>query len=122
MMQIGRGQMELKGMSVSQFAEMLSRLVDRPVVDMTELKGVYDFKLQYSPETGGRVMQRMAMGAGLPPGGGPAPGAPAEAPPEPSGPSIFTAVQEQLGLKLEGRKAPIEILAIDHAEKLPTEN
>jgi len=118
MMQIGRGSLQAKQMTVSNFADLLARIVDRPIVDMTELKGNYDFKLEYTPDP--RVMQKMMMGAGMPPGG-PPPGAAAEGPSE-SGPSIFTAVQEQLGLKLDGRKAPIELLVIDSVEKVPTEN
>jgi len=112
------GQLEAKQMTVANFAELLARFLDRPVVDMTDLKGNYDFKLAYTPDP--RVMQRMT-GGGMPPPGGPPPGAAAEGPPE-SGPSIFTAVQEQLGLKLEGRKAPVETLVIDHVERVPTEN
>ena len=119
--QIGGGKLELSAMSMSNFCEHLSRFVDRPVVDMTELKGLYDFKLQFSPELGDRAMQKMAMAGGLPPGG-PRPGASPDNPPDPNAPSIFTAVQEQLGLKLDGRKAPIDILVIDHIEKVPTEN
>lgn len=112
------GQLEAKQMALPDFAELLARFVDRTVLDMTELKGLYDFKLDYTPDP--RVMQKMIAGAGMPPGG-PPPGAGGEAPAE-SGPSIFTAVQEQLGLKLDGRKAPVELLVIDHVEKVPTEN
>jgi uncharacterized protein (TIGR03435 family) len=127
MVQIGAGSLDLKAMPVGNFCELLSRMMDRPVIDMTELKGVYDFKLKYSPESGGRSMQRMAMAAGLPPGGPGPGGAPAGASPEggpdsSGGPSIFTAVQEQLGLKLEGRKAPVDVIVVDHVEKVPTEN
>ena len=117
-MLIGGGQFEAKQMAMSEFTDWLARFVDRPVVDMTELKGSYDFKLDYTPDP--RVMQKMMMRAGVP-SGGPPPGAAADGPSE-SGPSIFTAVQEQLGLKLEGRKAPIELLVIDSVEKVPTEN
>ena len=90
-------------------------------MDMTELKGAYDFKLEFTPEAGDRAMQKLGMEAGIRPGGAGGAG-PAEGASESSGPSIFTAVQEQLGLKLEARKAPIELLVIDHAEKAPTEN
>jgi uncharacterized protein (TIGR03435 family) len=109
---IGRGHLEVNKTTVSNFADMLSRLVDRPVLDMTELQGRFDFTLDFAPE--GMKTFGMIMGA-------PAE-KPAESASEPSGPSIFTAVQEQLGLKLEARKAPVEILVIDHIEKVPTEN
>jgi uncharacterized protein (TIGR03435 family) len=123
--EVGLGSLDIKHMAIATFADLLSRQMDRPVVDMTELKGNYDIKLKFTPEPG--MMQRGLFGAVMPPpGGAPQGGAP---PPSPAdgvstaaAPSIFTAVQEQLGLKLEGRKAPIEILVIDHAEKVPTEN
>ena len=117
MVRFGGGGLEAKGMTVAGFAELMARMVDRPILDMTELKGNYDFKLQFTPEAG---MMRMPFGG--PMGGPPPPPAPAEGSSNASGPSIFTAVQEQLGLKLEGRKAPVEILVIDAAEKVPTEN
>ena len=63
MKMMGRGHLEANQMSISAFTDMLSQMVDRPVVDMTELKGVYDFKLDYTPEMGG-AMQKMAMLAG----------------------------------------------------------
>ncbi len=97
-----RGMGRLAGISAStlQLAEGLSDLalngrhfLDRPVLDRTGLSGVYNFNLEWTPE-----------GA-----------------PDPFGPSIFTAIQEQLGLKLETQKAPVEILVIDRLEK-PTGN
>jgi uncharacterized protein (TIGR03435 family) len=78
------------------------------VLDKTGLTGQYDIKLEFTPEDG----------AGRGPGDGPDGGAP---PPETSGPSIFTALQEQLGLKLESSKGPVEIIIIDRVEK-PSEN
>lgn len=69
---------------------------DGPAVDMTGLKGVYDFKLEWVTR--------------------------AEANQGSDGPSMFDAVQQQLGLKLQGRKQSLEILVIDHVEKAPTEN
>jgi uncharacterized protein (TIGR03435 family) len=79
------------------------------------LKGNYDFTLKWTPEQG----EGMTMAGPGPGGGGPPPdGAP---PPDASGPSIFTALQEQLGMKLEATKAPAEVLTIDHVER-PSEN
>jgi uncharacterized protein (TIGR03435 family) len=92
---------------------MLSHQLGRTVLDQTGLKGNYDINLQWTPEP-----TQGAMFKG-PEGGKPATdNAP---PPESSGPSIFTAIQEQLGLKLESRKGPVEFLVIDHVEK-PSEN
>jgi uncharacterized protein (TIGR03435 family) len=80
-------------------ASMLSSATGRPVRDTTGLKAVYDLKLEWLPENAG-----------------------AEPKPEQSNvPSIFIALQEQLGLKLESTKAPIEVLVIDRVEK-PAEN
>jgi len=79
---------------------MLARFADRPVVDMTELKGNYDFMLEFSPEDFRAMMIRSAIAAGD---------------------SLFTALQT-LGLKLEPRKAPLEVLVIDHIERALTEN
>ena len=116
---MGRGRLEANQMSMSSFTDILSQLVDRPVVDMTELKGVYDFKLDYTPDEG--HMQKMAMMAGVAPGAlhdRPTDGGSSES----SGPSIFTAVQEQLGLKLEGRKSMVDLVVVDRMEKTPSEN
>ncbi len=103
--------------TLATLADMLSRFTERPVVDMTGIQGQYDFDLVFSPETirgmpGG--MMRMP-----PPGGGES--RPASEPAaEPAG-SIYDSVK-RYGLKLEPRKAPMEILTIDHIEKEPTEN
>jgi uncharacterized protein (TIGR03435 family) len=122
MMQIGRGRLSATKMSLASFADMLSRQMDRPVIDMTELKGLYDFTLEYTPDERQRMMPFMP---GLP--AGPvaeehAPRANSSDSATAAGPTIFVAVQEQLGLKMEARKAPVEILVVDHAEKVPTEN
>ena len=80
-------------------ADRLSRApfqLDRPVVDFTGLAGRFDLTLDWSPIDG-----------------------PAE---NTTGPSVFTALEEQLGLRLEPRKLPLEILVVDHANKTPTEN
>jgi uncharacterized protein (TIGR03435 family) len=82
-------------------AYLLSRFeTERPIIDLTGLNGLYEVKLEWAwaPKTG-------KADAELTPG-----------------PSLFTAVEEQLGLKLEGRKGPVEILVVDSAEKVPAEN
>ena len=121
MMSPGRAHMAANRTSMESLAGMLTAQLDRPVFDMTELKGNYDFSLDWAPDGQG-MMGRMGLGGMLPP----PPGA-VEAPLAPAGDgpaaaSIFTAVQEQLGLKLEPRKGPVEMLVIDQMEKTPTDN
>jgi uncharacterized protein (TIGR03435 family) len=101
--------------TLANLAEMLSNFSERPVVDMTGIQGQYDFDLVFSPET-----LRGLPGGRMP---GPPPGADrpaAEAPADPAG-TIADSVQKY-GLKLEPRKAPMEVLIVDHIEKTPTEN
>jgi uncharacterized protein (TIGR03435 family) len=115
MMQMDGAGAHLKAPSVSlpNLAEMMSRFSERPVVDMTGIEGMYDFDLVFSPET----MRLPGGGRGpMPPGGGEH----ADAPAEPAV-SIYESVQKY-GLKMEPRKAPMEILIVDHIEKTPTEN
>jgi uncharacterized protein (TIGR03435 family) len=85
---------------ISRLTFLLTRRMDRPVLDLTGLKGVYDFTVDLS-------------GLGFN-------GQPAADPT--AGPSIFTAVQDNLGLLLEARRAPVEMLILDHVEKIPVEN
>jgi uncharacterized protein (TIGR03435 family) len=120
--QNGMMHMEMKRVKASALADMLSRFVDRPVVDMTDLKGSYDVALDLSMEDLRNVARAAGMAVpGMAPAGGGADVAhPADAASDP-GASIFAAVQE-LGLKLEPRKAPLDLLVIDHLEKTPTEN
>jgi uncharacterized protein (TIGR03435 family) len=92
-------------MSMARFAERLSRVADRPVVDATGVAGAFDFELKWTPDST-RAKPAESSGPQM-----------ADLPP-----SLFTAIEEQLGLKLEPRKAPVEILVVDHAEKVPTEN
>jgi uncharacterized protein (TIGR03435 family) len=93
------------GVPVERLARTLTDIVGRPVVDQTELKGSFDIELQYTPDS-------MPSPQALPPDSRPI---------DPSGPSIFTALREQLGLKLEFRRRPVEVLVIDHIER-PTPN
>jgi uncharacterized protein (TIGR03435 family) len=105
-------------------ANMLSRQVGHKVVDKTGLTGHYDFNLTWAPEQGGGGPDAGEKGMMRGPGGGPGgPGgtAPGGASDPGSGASVFTAVQEQLGLKLEPQKATVNVVVIDHLEK-PSEN
>jgi len=115
--------------TVSGLANLLSTQLNRPVMDETDLTGEYDFTLDFAPDEtmrsggvlGGIVIAGPGPAAGA--GGGAAPGAPGSETRDPSSaPSIFSAIQNQLGLKLEPKKAPVEIIVVDKADKAPTEN
>jgi len=122
MLMNGNARMTASKQSMATLAEMLSSQLDLPVVDMTGLAGNYDFTLYFSPEG----LAGMRLPAGLPPPPPAAEGGPgmpmASAPDAQPGPNLFAAVQEQLGLKLEQRKGPVDLLVIDHLEKAPIEN
>jgi len=124
MMMVGNGRMEMKRATMSGFSDLLSNMLDRPVIDMTELPGSYNIALDVSMEEHagfrGAMMRRMGPGPGGPGGPGPGEGGGAASDGAPA-PSIFVAVQ-QLGLKLEPRKAPLEIIVVDDGDKVPTEN
>jgi uncharacterized protein (TIGR03435 family) len=94
-------------MSMQTLSLLLSRFMRQTVLDQTGLKGDFEISLVWTPEN----VHEPAPGSG--------PGTSDDAP---QGPTIFTAVQEQLGLKLESRKAPVDVLVVDHAEKVPLEN
>jgi len=113
---LGDNRIDAKKMQMNYVADMLARFEDRPVVDMTELKGKYDFTLTFSEEDYHAMMIRAALSSGvaLPPEA-------IQAMERASGDSLFSALQA-VGLKLESRKAPLDILVIDHVEKTPTEN
>jgi uncharacterized protein (TIGR03435 family) len=107
---------EGKKLSMADLADTLGRFVDRPVIDMTELKGNYDSSIEFSPEDFRAMQIRLAISAGV------------VLPPQvlqmldgASGDSLPTALQT-LGLRMEPRKAPLDVLVIDHAEKTPTAN
>jgi uncharacterized protein (TIGR03435 family) len=110
------GNLEANGIEFSNFVQMLSSQLGRTVIDKTGIKGRVDVKLQWAPE----MSQPTAASRFVPPEAMPA-GAVPPAASDPSGPSIFTAVQEQLGLKLESTKGPVEVFIIDSVEK-PSEN
>jgi uncharacterized protein (TIGR03435 family) len=117
----GHMRMELSKMTLAGLADVLSRFVDKPVVDMTDLKGNYQMAIDLTMED----LQNVARAQGmmipaLPAGGGSSASRPDTAS-DPSGSSIFSTVQ-QMGLRLEARKAPIETIVVDHVEKVPSEN
>jgi uncharacterized protein (TIGR03435 family) len=92
-----RSRIDAQGYRMGQLAQKLSEVLHLPVADLTAVEGDFDFNLEWTPEDT----------QAKPPSSGAAP----------LGPSIFAAVQEQLGLKLEARKVPTEVLVIDRAEK-----
>ncbi len=85
--------------SMQMLALLLSRFERQTVLDMTGLKGFFEVKLEWTPDDG-----RAAAAA------------------DTAGPSVYTAVQEQLGLKLEARKGPVDVFVVDSAEKIPADN
>ena len=97
-----RKRFEFDDFTMAQFANVLWREVDRPVIDRTGLTGKYDVRLDFAPQNSG---DPRVAGA-----------------PEPQGVEIFTALTEQLGLKLEPSKGPIVLLVVDSVSKQPTEN
>ena len=101
----GPGTAGAVGKPIAEIVPILSDLTGRLVFDKTGLKGYYDFTLKFALQPGGSEG----------PFGSP-PGTPAPAI-DPDAPNIFTAVQEQLGLKLEGARGPVEVVVIDEFEK-----
>ena len=103
-MSIHNGDMTATGIPLSNLAANLSMQLHREVRDRTGLTGNYDFKLSWSrEELDGRPQDAAASGAA------------------PAAPSIFTALQEQLGLKLDSTKGPVDTIVVDHIDP-PTEN
>ena len=101
-MAMGPGRLISGSTPLSQLIAALSQAVRRVVIDRTNLKGNFDIDLIWTPDQ---------MPAGWPPPGVNVPAI------DPNGPSIFTALQEQLGLKLESQTGPVDVLVIDHVEQ-----
>lgn len=99
MIRRGNGEILSKGTQIGTFARFLAVDLRRPVTDETGLTGTYEFDLKWTPD-------RFAT---VEPGGALAN--------DPAGPTIFTAIEEQLGLRLESRKVPVETLVIERVEK-----
>jgi len=94
---------------------VLERFTDRPVMDMTELKGTYDFEFPVTPEEMQTLMIRAAISAGV------------QLPPQAlqlldNGGNPLADAAERLGLKLDSRRMPVEIIVIDQIQKTPTDN
>jgi uncharacterized protein (TIGR03435 family) len=87
---------------ISSLVELLSREFRMPIFDRTGLVGKFDFKLEFAPQPPGAL--------------------PADAPDDSGAPNLTTAVQEQLGLRLNPSKVPTDVLIVDRADKIPTEN
>jgi uncharacterized protein (TIGR03435 family) len=103
-MAVADGSLIFRNLSMAEFADRLSARplkVDRPVVDKTGLKGTFDLTLKLASDNASlkHALEGFEQDS-----------------------SVFTVIQEFLGLKLEPEKGPVEILVIDHAEKVPTEN
>src|SRR5262245_28226826 len=100
-----RGKLVGTGATTDILASVLTTIVGRPVLDQTDLTERYNFQLEWTEESGpiekGGVVS-----------------VPSDPNPDTSGPSIFSAIQEQLGLKLESAKGPVQFIVIDRAEKL----
>jgi uncharacterized protein (TIGR03435 family) len=102
--QMSMGMIAAHECTIPFFLSMLSRQLGRSIIDRTGLTSNYDFTLRWSPDNGATASPNAS-----------------DSSQSDSLPSVFTAVQEQLGLKLESTKAPAQVLVVDHIEK-PTEN
>jgi uncharacterized protein (TIGR03435 family) len=105
---VGIGQMRSAAVPLTALTNTLSQMFGRPVIDKTGLSGLFDINLSWSPDPSERIAP---------------PGINVARPPtvDPDGPTIFTALQEQLGLRLESATGAVEIIVIDSAQK-PSEN
>ena len=141
----GKARMQFEQESMEEFAKVLARQLAKPVTDLTGLKAKYDFTMTwdganlggglFGPGGRGQVTFSLSQaGPGSPPPGGDRPGAdrgasasdgttPLSAGSDGEGvPTLFGALQSQLGLKLEPKKGQMELIVVDHVEKVRTEN
>ena len=109
---VGAGLIQLTKATAATFASQLSYALGRPVIDKTSLSGEFDFALEWTPEPG---EDGGPTTAGLPPGTSDQPASTSD------GPSIFTAIPEQLGLRLKSGRGPVEVIVIDDV-RMPTAN
>ncbi len=107
---VAPGRIVTPRIDMGTLAKVLSRFERQTVIDQTGLEGYYEIHLEYAPQP-----RKVVPAAGDASGSVPEPDAPA-------GPSLYSAIREQLGLKLEPRRAPVSVLVVDSAEKTPAEN
>ena len=100
------GKVTAQAVPIAELAHELTQMLGHPVLDKTELKGVYDFELQFTPDDRLQPPSGRAPNERLPP-----------PPADSNAPSLFDALKEQLGLKLESGKGPVEVIVIDHVER-----
>ena len=112
----GKVQLRASRITISKLADLLTGQLDRPVSDRTGLTGNYDISLTFAPEFRGRGV---VIIPGVQPGG--EADAAVTSNPEPV-PSLFSAVQDQLGLKLMSARAPIALIVVDRVSKSPVQN
>jgi uncharacterized protein (TIGR03435 family) len=106
-MSISRGKLDGREVTIEPLLHLLAQQLGRTVQDKTGLTGNYTYVLQWTPDDAPPPMAK--GGNGSPPGGD-------ATPTDSTGPSLFTALQEQLGLKLESTKGPVDVVVIDHIE------
>jgi len=112
---LGAGKFTATKIDLTMMANVFERFTDRPIVDLTELKGKYDFEVPVTTEEMQTMMIRAAIAAGV------------QLPPQAlrlldSGGNPIEGAAEQLGLKLDARRMPVEYLVVDQVQKTPTDN
>ena len=98
------GKIAAGSVTIANFTSMLAGMLNRPVYDRTNLTGNFDIQLDYTPDQ----MPQIPPGVTLPPG---------LTLPSPDGPSLNTALREQLGLKLDATRGPVDVLVVDSLEQ-----
>jgi uncharacterized protein (TIGR03435 family) len=110
-MRMRPGEVAGQGVPIASLVNLLATQLHQTVIDKTGLTGNYDLELTWTPDQDSGPMFK----------GGDGSSQKADPPPDSTGPSIFTALQEQLGLKLQPTKGPVETIVVDHVE-IPSEN
>ena len=103
---MGPGLVAGSGRTIADLVPVLADFVSRPVIDKTGLTGMHDFTLKFAPESAGSAGILRLLSPGVPPPAG-----------DPNAPSLSAALQEQLGLKLEAARGPVEVVVIDKFER-----
>jgi uncharacterized protein (TIGR03435 family) len=98
-----QGEIVYRHVSGKTLAVLLTRFTQQPILDMTSLKGEYDIDLQWTPDNANTAPSTNSGDVT-------------------AAPSLFAALREQLGLKLEARKGPMDVVVVDHANRVPSGN